>query len=619
MVKYKHMIPIQKLVKNKFVIVMASFAGLCILLLSPAKVDAATLSVSSGCTLSESITAVNSGADADGCVKTGAVYGTNDTINIPAGTIASSDDLPNITKSVVIDGAGIDQTTVDMNQNVGFEAIISSNKNTHNLTIKNLAIVDADTLAINVDSILTLRLENIEVSQSDRAIRIQTTQNVVIRNIDVHNNQGGTSSESVGVITDLGTAIADSTPNMDIDGAKIYGNSGNSVGIYVSPSSFRAESNDQDLLDDAIVKIHNSVVRNNQARSSAGILILQSGGPISPTAVDLSVESTTVSNNTVVVTDPQVVTGSQYLPVLSGFMVAGVLKSTQHFKNVTVAYNTVNNPAPDNRNSVAGFLGSLGVTGSVLDIINTSVVANTVTQPASNISLPAFFATKIGLDDTYQPNAAEAGSTATNVLVSQNKFNGQPYSCANNIDTSLFLGIDEVIDLTPTNLGHNMSDDKNCTGYAYETGLYKTLEHQVKDNGGPVPTIKLLPGSPAINGGGKVLGISTDARGVKRSGYYSVGAYQGVLLASSTDKEDGSLAKTGVAIVSSVVLGGILLLAMTYTYIDYRRHRKPLVEADPYARQTYTYQHHIRTVTIPLLRYRVHISFSPRPKGLSKF
>jgi hypothetical protein len=119
------------------------------------------------------------------------------------------------------------------------------------------------------------------------------------------------------------------------------------------------------------------------------------------------------------------------------------------------------------------------------------------------------------------------GGAAENSLIADNTFNGQNASC-HEISKAL-AGLSGTADLTPTNLGNNMTDDPNCTGYMLEPGLASTLG-ALQDNGGPVETIALLPGSPAIAAGGHVLGISTDARGIARpSGAISVGAYQYVL------------------------------------------------------------------------------------------
>jgi hypothetical protein len=156
-----------------------------------------------------------------------------------------------------------------------------------------------------------------------------------------------------------------------------------------------------------------------------------------------------------------------------------------------------------------------------------------------------------------------------------------------------------------------MSDDQTCTGFQYIPTLYDTIDHEVKDNGGPVPTIALHSDSPAVNGGAQVLGISTDARGIARNGYYSVGAYQGQLLAASTENSNGgTLATTGVA-VSTTLLLGLIIASGAYVFFDYQKHKRPLIEADPNAR--YTLGHHVRVVTLPLLKYRLSVRFEKKP------
>jgi hypothetical protein len=81
--------------------------------------------------------------------------------------------------------------------------------------------------------------------------------------------------------------------------------------------------------------------------------------------------------------------------------------------------------------------------------------------------------------------------------------------------------------------------------------------------------------------------------------------------ASGTATGDGAsniLAETGIMQVSSILLVGVILSVLLYTYVDFRKHRKPLLEMDSSARYTYTYAHHIKTVTIPLMRYRISVS-----------
>lgn len=59
-------------------------------------------------------------------------------------------------------------------------------------------------------------------------------------------------------------------------------------------------------------------------------------------------------------------------------------------------------------------------------------------------------------------------------------------------------------------------------------------------------------------------------------------------------------------IIVGFIAGGLLLL-VAYLYRDYRKHRHPLLAMDPMIR--YSFIHHLRVVTFPLLRYRLHSFF----------
>jgi hypothetical protein len=64
----------------------------------------------------------------------------------------------------------------------------------------------------------------------------------------------------------------------------------------------------------------------------------------------------------------------------------------------------------------------------------------------------------------------------------------------------------------------------------------------------------------------------------------------------------------GAAIGTPHILGGIgglVLIALfaAYTFWDYRRHKRPLLEIDPNV--AYGYFHHLHVVTFPMWRYRI--------------
>ncbi len=79
-------------------------------------------------------------------------------------------------------------------------------------------------------------------------------------------------------------------------------------------------------------------------------------------------------------------------------------------------------------------------------------------------------------------------------------------------------------------------------------------------------------------------------------------------------ESSGVLANTGFMTGLAVAVGFLLLVGVIYTYTDYRKHKKPLQEADPFLASNYTYWHHLRVVTVPLAKYRFSISIEKKEK-----
>ena len=96
---------------NKLILAVVAF--LAVMAFGSGRAHAATLNVTGGCTLPIAIDSVNAGANQSGCTATGAGYGTSDTITIPAGTITLTATPADITEDVVIEGAGMNSTTID--------------------------------------------------------------------------------------------------------------------------------------------------------------------------------------------------------------------------------------------------------------------------------------------------------------------------------------------------------------------------------------------------------------------------------------------------------------------------------------------------------------------------
>jgi hypothetical protein len=100
-----------------------------------------------------------------------------------------------------------------------------------------------------------------------------------------------------------------------------------------------------------------------------------------------------------------------------------------------------------------------------------------------------------------------------------------------------------------TSEGGNLSDDSTCTSYLTQptdktnVGNLESTLGTLSNNGGYIPTIPLLAGSPAIDAGVAVAGLTADARLVLRpqGSAFDSGAYE----YTAPAKAPGQLASTG--------------------------------------------------------------------------
>ena len=591
-------------------LLIAVMAGIAVF--AAPKAEAATLNVDGSCTLNEAVSQIGAGADGSGCVATG-TYGSSDTINLPAGTTSLSQSVSSfsITTPVLVKGTGRGQTTINANSHEVFSVNTGGT-----LTVQDMTITGAAPYAVFADNAVSVTLQNVEITNSSSAVKIMAKQ-ILVENCLVHENEETTNPTSFVGMHLIGKAQSGTDAlSTIVRDTKVENNNGGSSGLRVEANSAAAQS--------LAVTVERTAVLSNQATSTAGLQI-EYGQNSAPLAMSLS--AVTVAKNQVSVavasTEPQIASPAYVSGVV--FTISN-LTDRIHLANVTTAFNTATNNV-DGHITAAGFFGLLFDAPRSISFANVSVVGNAVTQatPTPVGSLPAIFLAnvKFAAPPDNSPQSIESGGQTQNMLITGNTFNGTSSSCRDDLDATSLAGLPGPFNMTPANGGHNMADDANCTNFSYYANLYSTVDHDVKDNGGPVPTVKLLPGSPAINGGGQVLGISTDARGIARQGYYSVGAYQGELLAASTtdtNAKGGTLAVTGVIAIPTVILLGILIATFTYTYLDYRKHLKPLLQIDPTIKHSYTYANHIKTVTLPLMRYRVTFSFSRNQSGpITKF
>lgn len=176
-----------------------------------------------------------------------------------------------------------------------------------------------------------------------------------------------------------------------------------------------------------------------------------------------------------------------------------------HLTRVTISGNTADEQG-----------GGIEIDSSSLYLTNVTLTANQAKYGAGlHISNSS---TAILLNSTIAANTATGNAggvmsfgsiSFTNTIVANNFGN----------NCSLFNGT--VIDM-----GYNLESGSEC-GFTSSTDLQTTnpLLGPLADNGGPTPTMALLPGSPAINAGTDIGCPSTDQRGVSRF-HCDIGAYE---------------------------------------------------------------------------------------------
>jgi uncharacterized repeat protein (TIGR01451 family) len=192
--------------------------------------------------------------------------------------------------------------------------------------------------------------------------------------------------------------------------------------------------------------------------------------------------------------------------------------------------------------NIAGSGGAILAGGGSLSLANCTIVGNNAgingggIESRSNITV---------LASTFSGNTASSGSGGA-----IDNFNGQ---YAITIEDSILSNDSSPsgpeVSGAVTSLGHNLVSETNgSSGWAGSdlTGTSSrplgALLGSLGDYGGPLPTIPLLPGSPAIGTGvvanypGTTTPITTDERGAPRGSVVDIGAFQSSLVVESTSQ-----------------------------------------------------------------------------------
>lgn len=431
--------------KKILALAVLSLAGtLIVLFLGGGKAQAASLTLSGGCSIDNAILSANNNADTGGCVGSG-TYG-DDEIIVPAGTWNVGANVQS-EGNLTVTGSGMGVSIIDAGDSYG--GIVCSNPGTGllNFSVSGLTIRNT----INNSGAFPLAAGNCNLSVSDVEIT------------DAHED------------------------------ANIY--------FLLEQDGVTAQ-----------LAISNAYVHDSKG---SGVTINQGGDGVVNT-VNAEIDNLTVTRSS---SDPKILGG---VSVATGDTGGNTVASTRT-ANVTVRNSTL---TADGSNPYYGVFGVTQpeVSGTV-DAVNITLENVTIIGHSIDGAFPASGI----LAGAFAGNGATGTTSITtkNVLVADNLANSAAANC---YATGLGGGGTETA--TITSLGNNIADDASCgftnTGDQENvTNILSTLG-PLQDNGGSVPTMALLAGSPAIDAGAVVSGITTDQRGIARPqcAAFDVGAYE---------------------------------------------------------------------------------------------
>ncbi len=204
--------------------------------------------------------------------------------------------------------------------------------------------------------------------------------------------------------------------------------------------------------------------------------------------------------------------------------------------------SVINTTISDNQGSEFAGL----VLGSLEDDYTYSAINSTI---ANNTSTVGTLGNSAGLV-FVNLGAGAPVFNAQNTILTNNTTNSVPSNC-------LTSGMGGTI-LPFNSLGGNISDDDTCSSVMIEPSDINSTDPLLgllADNGGPVPTIPLLPGSIAIDSGTTVAGLTTDARGITRPqcAAFDSGAYEYNGTCPTTTTGEGNVLTYPDPITSSTV------------------------------------------------------------------
>jgi len=428
------------------------------------------------------------------------------------GTINLTSALPSLLGTVSIEGPGASSLTVNRSADAGtpsfriFEVSAGANATISGLTVSGGLTTDHGG---GIDNAGTLALVGTVVSRNTSAIAVGDLAG------------GGISNSGTLTITD--SAVTENSLRTIKVNLQPWGGNTRGAGIYNS----------------GVMTVTNSTISDNTANAAEVVDNTQGafGGGIFNSG-SLSINNSTLNGNTT--------TGE-------AIIYPGISKGAGIYSTGPLAI--ANSTLSDNE-AIATDFGGIS-SGGAIDCSGTTVVTNTTfsgntvigsnSRPAPGGAAGGAILNSGTLTVTFSTFSSNK-STASNPPLGDNIVNSGNLTLASDIFTNpdgFNVENSPLPQVTFLSLGHNLFSDAPNLPLA-TTDLINTdpLLGPLADNGGPTRTMALLPGSPAIDAGSIVSGV-TDQRGVPRTwgSAPDIGAFESrgfqILLTSGNNQSTG--------------------------------------------------------------------------------
>ena len=513
-----------------------------------------SLAVNGQCSLREAITNINKGFDYHpDCVAINVpnAYGTNDTINIPAGTykttIANPVGTPSwgedlnatgdydIQKSVSVVGAGAGITIIDGNGATIRDRVFDIDPDRAGgvvVSIYGVTITGGNCVAAGCKG---GGIQKNGGSMSSRPNPLTITNSTITGNTSNSAGGGiyndGYSYGAVDVATVTNSTISNNTAGGGYSGGGIASSFGTLIISKSTITGNTASFTGGGIYNYSTLTVDNSTISNNAASDGGGI---HNDNTDNYTYGTLAITNSTISGNTAAAPN----TGR------GGGIKNGV---TLTVTNSTISGNT------------ASFGG--GIDSSVYGAVaftNSTISGNTALYGGAVFTVGTYGATNFAIT-----NSTIAGNTGSSYVGGINSTYGVTLS--NTIVANQTVGLD-CASLGVASTGHNLESGTACalTGSG-DKQKTNPLLGPLANNGGSTQTMSLQSGSPAIDAGSCVQ--ATDQRGTARpqGAGCDIGAFEAVANQQGSSTTSTSTTTTTMTLAASTTTSSTTTASTTTT------------------------------------------------------